>query len=330
MSSENQHIQGPEVAVYVITYNQEKYIGECLQSIVDQKTSFRFKAYVGEDCSKDKTAEICRDYECRYPDLVQVISTQQNNLKQNIENIWKACIESGAKYIACIEGDDYWIDDHKLQKQYDALEANPNCSVCITGVRVLDSGTGIEGKDTFWPRLNKDEITIHDIILSDQHLLPSPTLMWRNIIPLHKPRFYMQAMSTDIALAIMLGHAGNVRCLPDETAVYRHHGGGISKSEKHLRLANDALMRLYESANKYYDYKYNKTIRRRLFEMSKVNLIYRARDKKGISKLRHYFRRVRDYIKYSDKLDYKELAYYHMILFFPSLLKKFKKGENSH
>jgi glycosyltransferase involved in cell wall biosynthesis len=325
MSSEENNKTRGTVAVYMITYNHEKYIAQAIEGAVNQVTDFEFKIFIGEDCSKDKTRQICMDYQLKYPGLVEVISTAENNIKQNIENVWKACIDYGPKYIACCEGDDYWIDNNKLQKQYDCLEANPGCSVCITGVKVVNSETGLEWLPVLWPEITKDEITIHDIILSDQHLLPSPTLMFRNIIPLHKPKFYMQAMSTDIALAIMLGHAGNVKYLPDVTAVYRNHGGGISKSGKHLREANDALMRLYERANEYYNYKYNKTIRRRLFEMSKVNLIYRARDKKGIARLKHYFRRIRDYIKYSEKINYKELGYYHLILFFPSLLKKFKK-----
>jgi glycosyltransferase involved in cell wall biosynthesis len=315
----------PKLSVYMITYNHEKYIAQAIEGVLDQKTNFKIKLFIGDDCSVDKTRDICLRYEKQSPDIIEVICTKENDIKVNSENVINACIDSGADYIALCEGDDYWIDPYKLQKQVDFLDENPGFSMCFSAVRTISEQKGLNAPPVLWPEIIKDVITIEDIISSHRHLIPTPTLVFRNIIPKEKPEFYLDALSGDIALAIMLATHGNAKHLPIETAAYRNHGGGITKTEKHIMEGEEALKKLYLGANKYYGYKYNSIFRKRLLEMSKNTLIYGAKHKKGIEKIKHYFKSMPVYIKYSDRINFKELAYYHAILFFPSLLRLFKK-----
>jgi len=313
----------PTVAIFMVTYNHEKYISNSIEKIISQETNFKFKLFIGEDCSKDNTKSICLDYAEKYPDKVEVIANEQNNIKKNIDNVWRAIFSSGAKYVAICEGDDYWIDPHKLQKQVDFLDANPDFSLCFSGVDVIDE-IGLKRPDIF-PPLPKQEFTMEDVVTTGYCFIPTASLFFRNILPNPLPSFYTNAFSGDIALHLLLTDKGKAKYFPENMAVYRHHSGGITKSEKHVKESDYREFLLYIQANEYFNRKYDKIFRKRLSEMSKVMLIYGSRDKTGIKKLKHYFKSLPDYIKYSDRINFKELAYYHTILFFPFILKLFKK-----
>jgi glycosyltransferase involved in cell wall biosynthesis len=124
------------VSVCIQTYNHEKYIAQCLENVLNQKANFLWEIILGEDESSDSTREICIDYSRRFPDKIKLFlhsrsnviyvngnATGRNNLIQNLTN-------AKGKYIALCEGDDYWTDQYKLQKQVDFLEANPDCVSC--------------------------------------------------------------------------------------------------------------------------------------------------------------------------------------------------------
>jgi glycosyltransferase involved in cell wall biosynthesis len=107
----------PLVAVYMITYNHGSYIDQAISSVMDQQTNFPVQLFIGDDCSKDNTAAICLDWAERFPDKIVFLDTPTNlGIYQNASRVFQACIQSGAKYIALLEGDDYWSDTGKLQK----------------------------------------------------------------------------------------------------------------------------------------------------------------------------------------------------------------------
>ena len=115
-------IANPMVSVCVITYNQEAYIQQCLESILQQETNFEYDVVVGEDCSTDNTASIIKSLS-EFGQNIQLLKNTSNlGVLPNFIRTLKAC---KGKYIAFCEGDDYWIDEHKLQKQVDFLEQNP-------------------------------------------------------------------------------------------------------------------------------------------------------------------------------------------------------------
>lgn len=120
------------VSVLCTAYNHEPYIRQTLQSFVDQQTDFAFEVLVNDDCSTDGTAAIIREFEEKYPDIIRAFY-QEKNLYSQHKNAYEAVLfgESRGKYIAFCEGDDYWCDDKKLQRQVDFMVAHPEYSGCV-------------------------------------------------------------------------------------------------------------------------------------------------------------------------------------------------------
>lgn len=120
------------VSIRCLTYNHEKYIRQTLDGFVMQKTNFRFEAVVHDDASTDGTAEIIREYAEKYPDIIKPIYETENQYSKHdgsLQNLMNAACKG--KYTAWCEGDDWWSDPLKLQKQYDVMEAHPECSICV-------------------------------------------------------------------------------------------------------------------------------------------------------------------------------------------------------
>lgn len=131
----NKTAEQPLVAIRCITYNHEAYIRDALDGFVMQKTDFPYVAIIHDDASTDRTAEIIKEYAAKYPHIIKPIYETENQYSKrdgSLSRIMRdACIASRAKYIAMCEGDDYWTDPLKLQKQVDFLESHPDYSMCF-------------------------------------------------------------------------------------------------------------------------------------------------------------------------------------------------------
>ena len=114
----------PMLSVVIISYKQAKYIKEAIDSVLMQKVNFKYELLLADDCSKDGTLEIIKEYEKKYPDIVRVLERKENYGAS--KNFLDACKNTKGKYITKLEGDDYWIDENKLQIQVDFLEQHPN------------------------------------------------------------------------------------------------------------------------------------------------------------------------------------------------------------
>ena len=134
------------VTVFCLAYNHEKYIRQCLDGFVKQKTSFKYEVIVHEDASTDSTADIIREYESKYPNIIKPIYQKENQYNKGFYYTEEFCLKNAkGKYIALCEGDDFWTDDQKLQKQVDAMEKNPSCKMCLCKVRaVQENGERME------------------------------------------------------------------------------------------------------------------------------------------------------------------------------------------
>ena len=128
-----------KVSVCVVTYNQEQYIAQCLQSLVDQETKFNFEVIVSDDCSTDKTPEIIKNFQERYPDIIKPIFHKRN--MGAYKNFIFVHEQAKGKYIAHVDGDDYALPG-KLQIQSDYLDENLDCNIVWTRMKVLDQKTG--------------------------------------------------------------------------------------------------------------------------------------------------------------------------------------------
>ena len=127
------------VSVSCLAYNHEKYIRSALEGFISQKTKFKYEVIIHDDASTDKTADIIKEYEKKYPDIIKPIYQKENQYSKGI-NIFNQYIypKTRGKYIAYCEGDDFWTDNYKLQKQFDFLEKHPESSICVHRVNCLN------------------------------------------------------------------------------------------------------------------------------------------------------------------------------------------------
>ena len=121
------------VSVICFTYNHENYIGEAIEGIVNQKTRFSFELIIQDDASSDRTADIIKEYEAKYPKMIRGIfqKTNQYSVLRN-RMIYKVLQSAKGKYLAFCEGDDFWTDTLKLQKQFDFMEENQDYGLIHT------------------------------------------------------------------------------------------------------------------------------------------------------------------------------------------------------
>lgn len=130
----------PKVSVVVVTYNQEDYIARALDSVLAQQTDFPFEIEIADDCSTDRTSDICRAYAAQFPGRIHYTRNRENLGVR--ENYFRALRRCRAEYIADCAGDDFWVDERKLQKQADLLDANPEVGLVHTDWRYYSNISG--------------------------------------------------------------------------------------------------------------------------------------------------------------------------------------------
>lgn len=161
------------VSVFILTYNQEKFIGQTIESILEQNTDFPYQLVIGEDYSTDGTRSICEKYANSNPEKIKLLPSERN--LGLINNFIRTLKECDGKYVAICDGDDYWIDPLKLQKQVDFLENNSDYSIVFTGIKFLYPNG--DCNEVVWDEL-KDTSNFDDLIFSN--FIPSVTALFRN------------------------------------------------------------------------------------------------------------------------------------------------------
>lgn len=245
------------VNVCMITYNHEDYIKEAIESILNQVTDFEILLVIGEDCSTDNTRAICSDYAANYPDkIVLVMSSTNVGMTENFVRTYKACKGS---YIAFCEGDDYWTDTYKLQKQVDNLEANPQYSACFHNVILKRQR---QGEHSEWPLhekpLSKDSFDTHDIL--GPWFIPSPSFVFRNYSDFSLPDWFYHCKYGDLPFMLLLSLKGNIKYIDEIMAVYRLHNTGMTTLHK----SYDKIMimvYIYASFDIHTNYRFHNSIR---------------------------------------------------------------------
>ena len=221
----------PFVAVWMLAYNHEKYIRNAIESVLMQLTSFTVRLFIGEDCSTDRTKEICLEYKNSNPEKIQLLLNVKNNIHINGQNTYRACFNSGAKYIAILEGDDYWTDPYKLQKQVEFLEANPDYVICYHNSIVVDENNNIINESRL-PERNKRDYSAEELIKA--YKIQPQTMCFRNVIRDFPDEFF-RSFGGDKFLTSLLGAYGKGKYLGDiKPSAFRVHQGGINAGEKDL------------------------------------------------------------------------------------------------
>jgi glycosyltransferase involved in cell wall biosynthesis len=208
----------------LITYNHEKYIEQALDSVLMQETDFDFEINVIEDCSTDRTQEIIMRYVRQYPDIVKPFFNKKNiGFKVTQRNFYQGFRTLTGEYFAILEGDDYWTSPHKLQRQVDFLDANPDFAICAHNtIKAYDDGT-IPHRFLYWGR--RADATVKDVILL-QAFFHTTGVLYRNVFNGVPPRHYRSKWSCDIYIMISHSAFGKVHHIDEDWAVYRAHAGG--------------------------------------------------------------------------------------------------------
>lgn len=269
----------PLLAIKCLAYNHEPYIRQCLDGFVMQKTDFPFIAIVHDDASTDKTADIIREYAEKYPDIIKPIFESENQYSKrngSIRRIINNAIPLSVKYIALCEGDDYWIDPYKIQKQVDVMNANPNIVLSHTAFqydknnKVCDSQNEIQRiKQT-----SRDDL-LYNILKNNTYRIQTCTTVLR------KDAYYKSCknlsqqpnfMMGDTPLWVNILQLGEIHFLEDITSGYRINNTSVTRPHNlrsRLRFVLSSCdMRLYYS--KYlnlprYQQKYFEQIYRKAF-----------------------------------------------------------------
>ena len=209
------------LSVFVVTYNQERYIRQCLESIVAQKVNFDYEVIIGDDCSTDGTGAICDEFAAKYPQIQVYHHPKNLGLLQNWEFVMNKC---KGEYIALIEGDDLWIDEHKLQRQVDWLDAHPDYTLTFTRAEILYENGAEIGQEKDLPHLEEREYSVEEICSSFK-VLSSSTVIRNCLQPVH---YSDQLLYADTYTFIELCKQGKAYCFGVPTVKYRIHAKNLS------------------------------------------------------------------------------------------------------
>ena len=246
-----------EVTVCVITYNQEKYIRQCLQSIIDQKTDFEFEVIVGEDCSTDETRSIVREFAERYPTKI-IPLYQERNVDGGSHNYLTVHNAATGKYVAHVDGDDYLLPG-KLQKQKEALDANDNLTAVWHRVNVVNEiiTTG-DLQDVY----NAGEITLGKLMRYGMAGVHSSIMYKRSARLMNKPIFAV----LDLFYSLELLESGSGLLLNETLGTYRVTNNSIS-------VQTEVKIRKLKANHISYFFNRNPQYRKDVFIFSIVNIL---------------------------------------------------------
>lgn len=282
-----------KLSVFVVTYNQEQYIRQCLESIVMQKVNFDYEVIIGDDCSTDGTGAICDEFARKYSRLstldsrlsqVQVFHHEKNlGLLKNWEFVMNKC---KGEYIALIEGDDFWTDEHKLQRQVDWLDAHPDYTLTFTRAEILYEDGAEVGAEKDLPHLEERDYSVEEIC-ADFKVLSSSTVIRNCLQPVH---YSDQLLYADTYTFIELCKRGKAYCFGVPTVKYRIHKQNLSYNGDFDFYVHDfnqckLFIRLYPHLRSVYEPRQERTLGHLLYDKNrslKYRLIWMKRHPKQI------------------------------------------------
>jgi glycosyltransferase involved in cell wall biosynthesis len=266
------------VSACIITYNQEAFIGKCLDNAVKQALDYRYRIIISDDNSTDNTIKICKEYRNRYPNLITIIERKKNlGVSGNFANTILSC---GGDYIALCEGDDYWTDSTKLQKQVDFLEANSDFAICHHRVKIIND----QDDDNFKLSPIQNEAETMESLCKGNFIHTVSTVFRNNSLEFQD--WYLTLPIADWPLHLLNAMYGKIKYFDIPMAVYRRHikgvYSGIINTDRQL-----SLLKTTTTCMVNFDRKYKKYFQVGIARIY-LNLIIEYRFKKSI-KAYYYF-----------------------------------------
>jgi glycosyltransferase involved in cell wall biosynthesis len=266
--SEKFTVANPKVSICLISYNHGAYLGDSLASIFSQKTNFNFEVVIGDDCSSDNTQEVIREYLKKYPDKMKCFFHPENLSRKYKEftpgklNFLHGLYNCSGEFIVHIEGDDYFTDELKLQKQVDFLEANVDCTACFHNALMK-----FENECSLDYLINKEDqktrIYPTDLLVEKETwFMATASVMFRSDLLKELQFWFSKSKSGDIPLYVILSHKGPIGYIGEVMSVYRRDDNGMSYTDdrKHAAFVENRIF-MFEHLNRQTEGKYKSQIK---------------------------------------------------------------------
>lgn len=296
----------PKVSVVTITYGHEKYIRETLNGVLIQQYAGPIEFIIANDNSPDQTHEVVNAYfqEHPAPDNFEIKYTRHSENKGMMSNFIWALEQATGKYIALCEGDDYWTDPLKLQKQVDFLEENEESSMVFSNATVEIESHGTETNSVRGLVVLSEDHYFSDFEILEQWTVPTASVVFRNT---SQKGFYTELSNNnfiygDIVLFLRLAQEGKIYGLKDNTVVYRRHGGGATNIVRSIDFDRKYYGHMQEILKVFGSHLRTRKIRRILAKLELSLALYEIKEKKYLAGM--------DYIFKTFKTDKKPLADY--------------------
>src|SRR6185312_4964075 len=245
------------VDIPICTYNHEKYIYQAINGVLSQETNFKFRLLIGEDCSTDNTRDIIRQLALQYPHIIFPYYREHNlGASENSRLLIEEC---KSKYIALCDGDDYWTDSTKLQKQVDFLESNPDFAFCYHHVNIIQEVGFINQKLEM--KFNQPDVsTIENILKLNIWPHINSILFRRENMPKY-PNWLKDCPSGDWGIWVLITGNKKIKYIPETMSVYRQHSEGFWSSNTKIQNA----LRTLKSAKTLKKYIVKSKLRKHLY-----------------------------------------------------------------
>lgn len=259
-------MQTSDILVTVIckTYNHESYIGRCLDGFVNQKTNFKFEVIVHDDASTDNTPNIIKKYEKQYPDIIKPIYQSENQWSKGVKALGEFVFPKiSSKYVAICEGDDYWIDENKLQKQFDYMETHSSCGIFVHETWRNNLYTNTKELVTNEPC--ERDYSVEDVIGFRSGHFSTCSIFMKTELRKSVPKEFRCSSFGDYQIIVYGASHNYCHYSPEVMAVYNYGTSG-SYTSKRLKNIDYYIKTRYEIIDllkrfdKYYNYSYSKTI----------------------------------------------------------------------
>lgn len=219
------------VSIKCTVYNHEPFLRQCLDGFVMQKTDFRFEAVVHDDASTDKSADIIREYAGKYPDIIKPVIEKENIYSKDKVLLRRIMNDlCTGKYVAMCEGDDFWTDPYKLQKQVDYMEAHPDCSLCFSAANIICE-KGIPDSDSlvFSELKTRD---YHGTEITKQWTVATASIL--HINDMHDYPYDPRFLYGDGPLVLFMLQKGYLHCIGETMVTYRRNSGSVSYQTRNI------------------------------------------------------------------------------------------------
>jgi glycosyltransferase involved in cell wall biosynthesis len=248
----------PVVSVVLITYNHEQYIVHAIESVLAQQTEFPCEILISEDCSTDSTRDILSKYQQRYPEQIQLLLSERNQFDNQV--VTRALLAAKGQYVALLEGDDYWTNTNKLQRQVEFLNENQGHAICFHGVRyIYEPGMGKE-QEHLRPAAT---MTLRELLREGNLKFRTCSMVLRNGLLKKYPEWFNRVYCGDWALTLLYAEQGSVGYIDEVMAAYRIHPNGIWSRLGAIERAQRAI-EFHETIKGHFSITYSRLMKRAL------------------------------------------------------------------